>query len=128
MAKYSSRSLKILKQAHPDLSLLFKNVIKETDCSIICSNRNKKDQEKAFSDGFSKAHFGESPHNYLPSLAVDAVPYPSLWSDKEKLKKLGEIVKRKAKELGIEIEWGGDWNWKDYPHYQLKNWKSYIKK
>ena len=32
-----------------------------------------------------------------------------------------DTVKKKAKELGIDIEWGGDWtSLKDYPHWQVK--------
>jgi peptidoglycan L-alanyl-D-glutamate endopeptidase CwlK len=124
MPKFNDKSLSILNTAHPDLIRLFMAVIEEYDCSIICGYRNKADQEKAFNEGNSKAHFGSSPHNFIPSLAVDAVPYPSLWADDQKLKELGGIIQIKAIDLGIEIMWGGNFkNFIDMPHYELLHWK-----
>jgi peptidoglycan L-alanyl-D-glutamate endopeptidase CwlK len=39
--------------------------------------------------------------------------------------KIADAMKRAAKELGIPIEWGGDWQkFKDGPHFQLP-WKEY---
>jgi len=125
MNEFSQKSLNILNQCHLDLIKLFKEVIKEYDCTIACGYRGQVDQEKAFNDGFSKAHWLQSPHNYLPALAVDVVPYPSLWSDQKKLKELSAIVKIKAIDLNIEIVCGIDWNYfSDVPHYELKDWKN----
>ena len=124
MPKFSEKSLAILNTAHPDLIRLFMEVIKEYDCSIICGYRGKAEQEKAFNEGNSKAHYGASPHNFIPSLAVDAVPWPSLWADTKKLKELGGIVQIKAIDLGIEIMWGGNFkNFVDMPHWELLHWK-----
>jgi peptidoglycan L-alanyl-D-glutamate endopeptidase CwlK len=39
--------------------------------------------------------------------------------------KMAPAVKAAAEELGIDIDWGGDWtSFKDGPHFQL-SWKSY---
>lgn len=39
--------------------------------------------------------------------------------------KLAPIVKQAAKDVGVMIEWGGDWRtFKDGPHWQLP-WKEY---
>ena len=38
--------------------------------------------------------------------------------------KLAEVVKEAAHIEGIPIEWGGDWKFRDGPHYQLP-WKKY---
>ncbi len=39
--------------------------------------------------------------------------------------KLAPVMKQAAKELGVEIEWGGDWRtFKDGPHFQLP-WGAY---
>ena len=123
MPKFSKASQDILSKAHPDLQRLFNEVIKEYDCTISCSYRGQDAQEEAFRAGNSKAHWLQSPHNYLPSLAVDCVPYPTLWNDNKKLRELGAIVKIKAIDLGIDIDWGGDWRFLDLPHYELKNWQ-----
>jgi peptidoglycan L-alanyl-D-glutamate endopeptidase CwlK len=94
--------------------------IKETDCMIICGHRGREDQNAAFKAGTSKVQWPNSYHNTTPSLAVDAAPYPLRWDDLKGFEELAKVVKRKAKELKIEIEWGGDWKkFKDYPHYQL---------
>jgi hypothetical protein len=130
MPKFSKKSLDILSKAHPDLQRLFKEVINEYDCTITCSYRGREDQEQAFKDGNSNAHWLESAHNYLPSFAVDCVPWPTLWSSEEKLKELMGIVKIKAIDMGIKITYGGDWTFKngkhDYPHYEIKGWQKMI--
>lgn len=41
-------------------------------------------------------------------------------NDVESLKKIGEYIKKVADELGIKIEWGGDWKMRDYPHFELR--------
>lgn len=38
-----------------------------------------------------------------------------LWAD---LTAISKVVKAVAKEMGVMIEWGGDWGW-DAPHFQL---------
>ena len=39
--------------------------------------------------------------------------------------RLAEFVKKAAKDVGVPIEWGGDWqSFKDGPHFQLP-WKEY---
>ncbi|RSN84443.1 M15 family peptidase [Acinetobacter baumannii] len=53
--------------------------------------------------------------------AVDLVPYPVDWNDLSKFKKVAVAMKQAAKELGVELDWGGDWkSSKDYPHFELK--------
>jgi peptidoglycan LD-endopeptidase CwlK len=127
MPVFSQKSLNILNQAHSDLIRLFKEVIKEYDCTVTCAYRGQAEQEAAFNNHTSMAHWLQSPHNYMSALAVDVVPWPTLWSDQNKLKELGGIVKIKAIDLGIDISWGGDWSgFKDLPHYELKLWKQMI--
>jgi len=54
------------------------------------------------------------------SLAVDAAPWPVDWKDIPGFVNLAVVVKSCALELGIALEWGGDWqSFKDYSHYQL---------
>lgn len=52
--------------------------------------------------------------------AVDLVPYPVDWNDLNKFRAIAEAMKQAAKELGINIQWGGDWKTtKDYPHFEV---------
>ena len=137
MYKFSKRSRDNLSTASENLQRLFNEVIKEIDCTVICGHRSPEEQFELYKKGRVNKDFKwivvdkskvvtnidgrakKSNHNYLPSRAVDVVPYPLDWNDLNAFKKLGEVVKRKAKELGIKISWGGDWQTlKDYPHYE----------
>lgn len=129
MPKFSASSKKHLAGAHPLLQQLFNEVIKDIDCTVLDSQRGRAAQEKAFASGNSKAHFGQSAHNWSPSVALDVVPFPLDWKDIKAFRALGKVVKAKAKALGIPISYGGDWpNFKDYPHYELDPWRVWAKK
>lgn len=53
--------------------------------------------------------------------AVDLVPYPVDWKDLSKFKSIAVAMKKAAKELGVALDWGGDWkSSKDYPHFELR--------
>lgn len=140
MYKFSKRSRDNLSTASENLQRLFNEVIKEIDCTVICGHRSSEEQFELYKKGRVNKDFKwivvdkskvvtnidgrakKSNHNYLPSRAVDVVPYPLDLNDIAAFKKLGEVVKRKAKELGIKISWGGDWQTlKDYPHYEEAN-------
>lgn len=123
MPKFGKNSLKVLDQLHNDLQLLCLEAIERIDFSLICGIRGKEEQEEAFNNGKSKAHYGQSPHNFEPALAFDFTPYPCNWEDVDSFKKVAYIIMQCAKELNIDITWGGDFSFKDYPHIELKNWK-----
>lgn len=128
MPSFSTRSKKNLAGAHPLLQQLFNEVIKDFDCTVLDSQRGKAAQEEAFRRGNSKARHGQSPHNYAPSLAVDVVPYPIDWDNIAAFRRLVNVVKRKAKALGIPISCGADWrSFKDYPHHELTPWRKFAK-
>ena len=120
MNKFSERSNRNLSTCKAPLQQLMNEVIKVTDCSVICGYRGKKAQEQAFTDGKSKARFGQSKHNDYPSSAVDVVPYPLDWMDIDSFNRLGDVIEKKADELGIKIKWGKHFKGLvDYPHYEL---------
>lgn len=120
MPTFSKSSAEKLATCDERLQRLFNEVIKYTDCSIVCGHRDKAAQEAAFDGGFSLAHWPKSQHNSLPSLAVDVCPYPIDWGDEAKFRAFGVLVKECAAKLGIEIESGMDWKFKDLPHWQVK--------
>lgn len=129
MPSFGTSSRKNLAEAHPLLQQLFREVIKDIDCKVLDGQRGEQEQEAAFRRGNSRAHFGQSPHNYIPAVSLDVVPWPLDWNDIASFKALGKVVKAKAKALGIPISWGGDWkSLKDYPHYELTPWRDYAKK
>jgi len=128
MYSYSKTSSKKLATADPQLQELFNEVIKVIDCTIVFGHRGRKEQEEMVRKGYSKLHFPMSKHNSKPSRAVDAVPYPIDWENRERFVYFAGIVKGIAHKLGVKMRWGGDWDndnqlrdqtWMDLPHYEL---------
>ena len=128
MPHFGPRSIENLSECHPSLQRLFKEVIKHYDCAVICGHRGKEEQDRAFFEGKSKLTFPMSKHNKVPSLAVDVVPYPVDWRDRDRFYYFAGLVKGIASSMGIKIRWGGDWdsdnNFKDQsfhdlPHFEL---------
>ena len=129
MPKFGTKSRANLAGAHPLLQKLFNEVIKDIDCTVLDSQRDRQAQERAFKLGHSKAHFGQSAHNWSPAIAVDVVPFPLDWEDTASFRRLAKVVLSKAKELQIPIEWGGSWTGLvDMPHYELSPWRDWAKK
>jgi len=122
MPTFSKSSAEKLATCDERLQRLFNEVIKYTDCTVVCGTRNKEDQDKAYQGGFSKVKWPNSQHNFLPSLAVDVVPFPIDWYDVERFQAFSMLVFDCANKLGIEVEWGGSWThgFVDYPHWQVK--------
>jgi peptidoglycan L-alanyl-D-glutamate endopeptidase CwlK len=103
--------------------------IEMTDFGITCGYRGEADQAAAYASGKSKLEWPNSRHNVMPSEAVDLVPYPVDWDDRERFFYLAGVIMSCAKELGVELRWGGDWDMdlkphergeNDLPHFELK--------
>lgn len=72
----------------------------------------------------TNAACGQSKHNY--GLAVDCVPMKlrrAVWNDNILWDKIGFIAER------CELEWGGDWKFKDKTHLQFPDlsWRDLIR-
>ena len=128
--KFSRKSIRELETCHPDLQRLFKEVIKQFDCSIIGGRRSNEQQNEFFKKGYTKLRGGQSKHNNDPSLAVDVCPYPIDWKNKERFIYFAGYVKGIASQMNIKIRWGGDWDsdnimkdqtFNDLPHFQLED-------
>jgi peptidoglycan LD-endopeptidase CwlK len=116
MPKFSTASFTKLSTCHHDLQVLFFEVIKYYDCSILEGYRNQEDQEKAFAAGNTKLHYPYGNHNKNPSMAVDAMPYPINFEDTKKAYWFAGFVLGIAQKLKDEgkmthsIRWGGAWD------------------
>ena len=120
MPEFSQSSKDRLETAVQPLQDLFNEVIKTTDCTVVCGFRNQQDQDAAVAAGNSRTPWPTSKHNHIPSKAVDVVPYPINWEDTQGFEAFSKVVKGCAAKLGIVVEWGGDWNgFKDRPHWQV---------
>ena len=128
MAKFGKRSLKNLSSCHKDLQKVFNEVIKHVDCSVIEGHRSKERQNKLYEEGKTKVRYPKGRHNAEPSRAVDVVPYPVDWKDRERFHLFAGYVLGVASGMGITLRWGGDWNmnfevddnkFDDFPHFEL---------
>jgi len=135
---WSASSERRLITCHSDLHRVFNRVLGSVDCTIICGHRGRGDQEAAFSavPRLSWARWGQSPHNFLPSLAVDVMPWPIDWMDRQRICLFAGFVLGTAREMGVDLKWGGDWNrnfnvnderFLDFPHFELAGWREMEK-
>jgi len=97
------------------------------------THRSDSEQNSLYEIGRTKpgkivtnAKAGQSPHNYNPSFAFDiafiTVDKKVTWNAKY-FKMFADCIKSDV------VSWGGAWtSFKDAPHFELKNWKTYIKK
>ena len=130
MPKFGKRSMERLNTCDEDLVALFQEVVKYFDCSVLEGYRGEEKQNKYFNEGKSKLKYPEGRHNKKPSNAVDVVPYPVDWNDREQMSYFAGFVKGVAYKMGIPIRWGGDWNnnndlkdnnFDDLPHFELRS-------
>ena len=130
MPRFGKRSIGRLQTCDQKLQELFYEVVKHFDCSIIEGHRGEERQNKAFADGKSKVKYPNGKHNQNPSIAVDVAPYPIDWSDRDRFHYFGGFVLGVAKQMGMNIRWGGDWNqdtetkdnkFDDLVHFEIKD-------
>ena len=121
----SARSRERLRGVNPDLVRVVERAITITtvDFTVLEGTRTLERQKQLVSKGASKT----MNSRHLTGHAVDLAPVIDgqvSW-DWPLYYKLEKAVKQAAKELGVAIEWGGDWkSFKDGPHWQLP-WKQY---
>ncbi len=128
--KLSETSRMKLKSAHPDLRKVIERAaeLSNVDFIVLEVLRTIGRQRDLVAKGASKT----MKSRHLPgadglSRAVDIAPLDGgqvswAWP---LYHKLAPIIKRAAEEVGVPIEWGGDWRtFKDGPHWQLP-WKQY---
>ena len=119
MASYSTSSSDKLRESHPDLQTIFNYVIQYWDNTIVTGGRNRIEQTDKYQRGLSTVKYPYSKHNSVPSMAIDSVPYPSLYRSRENLIAYGGFVMGVASMLKAygavehELRWGHDWNMDD---------------
>jgi len=123
--KLSEKSLKILSTVHKDLIAVVIRAaeISPVDFRVHEGIRTKERQALLVKSGASKT----MNSRHLTAHAVDLVVQlngKDCW-DWPLYHKLAPAMKQAAKELKVDLEWGGDWKtFKDGPHFQLAR-KSY---
>lgn len=127
MYKFNIKSLTQLETCHTDLIILFYEVIKYFDCSVLEGHRNKTRQNILYLK-FSRVIWPNSKHNKIVSEAIDVAPYPYEKDNINRFIYFAGFVLGIAKMLNINIRWGGDWNsnnklsdnkFNDLAHFEL---------
>ena len=118
---FGSRSLKNMTGIHPDLRLVLDKALQDSplDFVVIEGLRTKERQKQLVASGASKTmnsrHITGHAVDLLP-IGLDGKP-AFVWPLYDQL---GPAVKKAAADLGIELDWGGDWKkFKDGPHFEL---------
>ena len=127
----SQRSLPRLIGVHPDLIEVVKLAIQRTtvDFMVVEGVRTLAQQREYVTKGASQTmssyHFpqvdGLGHAVDLAPLVRGAIP----WNDWQAIAELAGVVKACAAELGVPVEWGGEWkSFKDGPHFQIpRDWR-----
>lgn len=131
MNPIESRDIKdlhpILADAYLKAEKIFNSQNGDVNVIRTCTYRNNAMQQIYFNKRpkITNARPGESPHNYLPSLAFDIAFVRNRKVDYtlKYFKAFADIIKG----INPDIVWGGDWvRFKDAPHFELKNWRAII--
>ena len=130
MFKFSQSSIKRLNTVDSKLQLLANEVLKITpyDFAITEGLRTVERQQELFKQNTSnkiitKCDGIKNKSKHQLGKAIDIMVYDEhgagTWEEKY-YKEVALIFKQKAKELNINISWGGDWkSFKDYPHFEI---------
>lgn len=147
----SNKSLSRLVGVHPDLAKVVKRAIEITDQDFMVLEgvRSKEQCYINYGKGrtaeqcvtkkvpasyanpkVAKVTWLNNPlsSKHVTGQAVDIVPYPVDWEDLSKFDAMAKAMFAAAKELGVSIRWGADWDNDgklreqgeyDSPHFEL---------
>ena len=111
MYKLSKKSQERLETCDERLITIVNDVCKVMDITVLCGHIGKEEQENAFKEAKSRAHFGQSYHNASPSLAVDIAPYPINWDVNDpRWEIICNLVLYIANRYGIKVKLGRDFS------------------
>lgn len=118
--KLGAHSEMLLRGVHPDLVKVIRRAIQITkiDFKVLEGVRSVARQRELVKKGASQT----MKSRHINGFAVDIAPFVAgqvRW-DWPLYFQLAATVKQAAKDVGVPVEWGGDWKtFKDGPHWQL---------
>ena len=125
MYKFGKRSRERLKGVDTKLVNVLNELIKMMDITVIEGLRSAERQKELLAKGATKVKYSK----HMEGKAVDIAPYPIDWENRDGFYYMGGMVRGIAKQLGIDIRFGGDWdsdgdtkdnNFDDLVHIELR--------
>ena len=119
--KFSQRSEERLTDIHPDLIKVTRLALSLSlvDFVVIEGRRSRARQRALMAIGASLTQ--RSRH--ITGHAVDLAPWIEKavpWDDWSAFEQVASAMKQAAGELGVPLQWGGDWeSFRDGPHFEL---------
>lgn len=87
--------------------------------------RSEARQQMLYVTGKSKAKAGEGAHPH--GFAIDLIHSTKGWDlTKEQWGIFGHVGKEIAIQYGLNLQWGGDWNFYDPAHWESRDWKHWV--
>lgn len=124
MFQFSKRSEQNLHGVHPDLVAVVRKALALTSVDFMVTEgvrtpeRQRELVKRGASQTMNSLHLPQAD-GYAHAVDLAAWVGGVRW-DWPLYHKIAEAMKLAAAELGIPIEWGGDWtSFKDGPHFQL---------
>lgn len=129
MPRFSETSIERLRTLDAVWQEILLDAIEIFDFTVVCGYRPDSVQEELYAQGrttpgkiVTYKRPGQSIHNHLPSRAVDLAPYRNggiAWDDINLFYQLAGIIQGIAHKYGVAVRWGGDWEMRDFPHFEL---------
>ena len=136
MYKLSKRSLDTMAGVNPNLVKVIKEAIATSpyDFMITQGVRSAKYQNELYQQGRTKrglkvtnadGYIKKSNHQTKVDGYGYAIDFVILngkvldWDTESKYEAVAKHILEVGHKLGINLEWGGDWKFKDYPHIQM---------
>ncbi len=106
MYKFGKRSRERLKGVDTRIINVLNELIKIMDVTIIEGVRTKERQAELLKQGATKVKYSK----HMEGKAVDLAPYPIDWENRDGFYYMGGMIRGIAKQLGLKIRFGGDWD------------------
>ena len=106
MYKFGKRSRERLKGVDTKLVNVLNELIKMMDVTVIEGLRSAERQKELLAKGATKVKYSK----HMEGKAVDIAPYPIDWENRDGFYYMGGMIRGIAKQLGIDIRFGGDWD------------------
>jgi len=117
---FGIKSSERLSKVHPDLQKVFNEAIKESplDFSITQGLRTKEQQKVLFDAG--KSQTMNSRHLTGKAVDIAVIKDGEVTWDFKYYQLVSDHIKKIAKDMKIDVVWGGDWvSFRDGPHFEL---------